>query len=404
MKTSDAGIELIKGFEGLRLTAYRDAAGVATIGYGHAGQDVQESDTITEAEADRLLRLDLLAAELAVQKLVKAPLNQHQFDALVSFVFNLGAENLKSSTLLRLLNDGLYAHAAQQFNLWVHAKGQRLTGLVRRRAAERALFESADGNTDAGGPAPATAAAGASEPAAPPAPQPEPQPVGWDSLQGVSHHPTPEQPPAPVEDRRLPSYTEPPARKEPAMPAAAALAFIKPALAVLAPLVPEIIRLFGTDGSRITERNAKAAEAVARIAVEATGARNIQEAAELVSGDVDARNAVVEQVRARWYEIAEAGGGGIKGARGFAAQMMADQDWRAMGYGTLIAALALGVVIGGGAMVWGLLAAESTTAEQRGMLIGALVATISAVVSYFFGSSASSRQKDATLASELARK
>ena len=140
MHISEAGLALIRQFEGLRLSAYRCPAGIATIGYGSTA-GVQMGQTITAARAEELLRDDVRQFEAAVSRLVKVPLNQGQHDALVSFAFNLGAKALEQSTLLRLLNAGDYSGAAAQFDRWVYASGKKLSGLVKRRAAERALFE-----------------------------------------------------------------------------------------------------------------------------------------------------------------------------------------------------------------------------------------------------------------------
>ncbi|MBK3870977.1 lysozyme [Stutzerimonas frequens] len=142
MHTSQNGLDLIKSFEGLRLSAYKDVVGVVTIGYGTTS-GVKMGDTITKERAEELLREDVKRFEQQVQRLVKVPLTQGQFDALVSFVYNLGAGNLSNSTLLRLLNAGDYAGAGAQFERWNKAGGKVLAGLVRRRAAERALFEGA---------------------------------------------------------------------------------------------------------------------------------------------------------------------------------------------------------------------------------------------------------------------
>mgnify|MGYP003366972558 CR=1 FL=1 len=139
MITGETGLELIKEFEGLRLTAYLCPAQVWTIGYGHTA-GVRQGDVIIEAQADAFLRHDLAASELAVGRRVTALLNQNQFDALVSFTFNLGAGNLSRSSLLQKLNAGDYAGAAEEFLRWNRAGGKPLAGLSRRRAAERALF------------------------------------------------------------------------------------------------------------------------------------------------------------------------------------------------------------------------------------------------------------------------
>jgi lysozyme len=127
-------------FEGLRLTAYQDSVGVWTIGWGHTGPDVRPGLTITRAQAESLLRQDLGRFERGVAGLVKVPLSSNQFSALVSFSFNVGLGALGSSTLLRVLNQGNYTGAADQFSVWNKAGGKTLEGLVRRRAAERALF------------------------------------------------------------------------------------------------------------------------------------------------------------------------------------------------------------------------------------------------------------------------
>lgn len=138
--TSQAGIDLIKQFEGERLTSYYCPAGVLTIGTGHTGSDVKPNQTITGAESLRLLQGDLRRFEKAVNSYVKVPLTQNQFDALVCFAFNVGTGALASSTLLKLLNAGKYKGAQAQFGRWNKAGGKALAGLTRRRAAEAALF------------------------------------------------------------------------------------------------------------------------------------------------------------------------------------------------------------------------------------------------------------------------
>lgn len=139
MKTSPRGLALIRQFEGLRLLAYKDAVGVPTIGYGTT-RGVKMGMTITKAQAEEMLRQDVERFEPEVQRLVRVPLNQNQWDALLSFTYNLGSANLESSTLLKLLNNGDYRAAADQFPRWNKAKGAVLNGLTTRRAAERALF------------------------------------------------------------------------------------------------------------------------------------------------------------------------------------------------------------------------------------------------------------------------
>lgn len=139
MKLSEQGLDLIKHFEGLRLQAYQCSASVWTIGYGHTA-NVRPGDIIDEEQAGHLLCQDVTASEEAVIRLVRVSLSQHQFDALVSFVFNLGSGNFATSTLLKKLNAGDYIGAAEEFSRWVNAGGKKLLGLVRRRDAERQLF------------------------------------------------------------------------------------------------------------------------------------------------------------------------------------------------------------------------------------------------------------------------
>jgi lysozyme len=139
MRTSAKGVSLIKDFEGLRLKAYQDSVGVWTIGYGTT-RGVTKGMSITAEQAERMLQNDIASFEPELDNLVKVPLSQNQWDALMSFVYNLGSANLASSTLLKLLNAGDYARAADQFPRWNKAGGQVLPGLTKRRNAERVMF------------------------------------------------------------------------------------------------------------------------------------------------------------------------------------------------------------------------------------------------------------------------
>lgn len=144
---SVAGIALIKEREGLRLEAYQDTGQVWTIGYGHTsaagGMKVYPGLTITHAQSEQLLKDDLARMTYPViNDLVKVPLTQGQFDAMCSFIYNLGATQVSTSTLLKRLNQGNYNAAADQFGRWVYDNGVELEGLVIRRAKERALFLS----------------------------------------------------------------------------------------------------------------------------------------------------------------------------------------------------------------------------------------------------------------------
>jgi len=147
-KISSDGLLIVKHFEGRELRAYQDSVGVWTIGYGHTSAagapQVYAGLTITEQQAEDILKKDLELFENGVRDLVKVPINGDQFAALVSFSFNVGLGALADSTLLRKLNSGDYQGAANEFPRWVKAGGQTLPGLVRRRDAERALFLSQD--------------------------------------------------------------------------------------------------------------------------------------------------------------------------------------------------------------------------------------------------------------------
>lgn len=139
---NQSGLAIEKKFEGGPfLQAYRCPAGVWTIGYGHT-RDVVEGMTCTVAQAEAWLLEDNEDAQDNVSREVSVPLNDNQFSALVSFVFNLGAGALAHSTLLRLLNAGKYDEVPGQLAQWCHADGVTLEGLVRRRAAEAALWNT----------------------------------------------------------------------------------------------------------------------------------------------------------------------------------------------------------------------------------------------------------------------
>lgn len=142
MQISDIGIELIKTSEGSKLTAYPDPGTGGkpwTIGYGHT-HNVVKGDVITQAQAEQFLRDDLQPIYITIETCVKAPLNQNQFDALCSFIFNVGGGSFAKSTLLKKLNAGDKKGAAQEFLRWNKAAGKVLPGLLKRRSAECQLF------------------------------------------------------------------------------------------------------------------------------------------------------------------------------------------------------------------------------------------------------------------------
>lgn len=144
MQVSPTGIELIKHFEGLRLESYQDVADIWTIGYGHTGPEVATDQAITEAEAEALLRQDLSRFEQGVSAAVKVDIDQNQFDALVSLTYNIGLNAFKGSTALRRLNKRDYLGTAEAMTWWnkatINGVKREVLGLVRRRAAEAALF------------------------------------------------------------------------------------------------------------------------------------------------------------------------------------------------------------------------------------------------------------------------
>lgn len=139
---NDAGVALVREFEGCRLDAYRCPAGIPTIGYGATGPDIRMGMKWTQEEADERLAEDLARFAEGVERLVLVDLTDNQFAALVSFAYNVGLGALAGSTLLRKLNAGDYEGAADQFPRWNKGGGRVLPGLVRRRAAERDLFLS----------------------------------------------------------------------------------------------------------------------------------------------------------------------------------------------------------------------------------------------------------------------
>lgn len=139
MKISSRGLNLIKKYEGLRLEAYKCPSGVFTIGYGHT-KGVKRGMKISKEQAEGFLLDDLKTYENAVNSCVKVPINQYQYDALVSFSFNCGTGALKNSTLLKKLNNKDYTGASNEFLKWNKANGQVLKGLVKRRQDERELF------------------------------------------------------------------------------------------------------------------------------------------------------------------------------------------------------------------------------------------------------------------------
>lgn len=143
LRTSPNGLRLIKQFEGFSAVRYLDAAGLPTIGYGHLLTAQELSGYGEPLDADRahvLLAQDVVVAENAIARFITVPLSQNQFDALVSFTFNLGAATLQRSTLRRVVNRGDHADVPEQLERFVWAGGRKLAGLIKRRAAEAQLY------------------------------------------------------------------------------------------------------------------------------------------------------------------------------------------------------------------------------------------------------------------------
>ena len=144
-KINAAGLALIKSFEGLELKSYKCPAGVWTVGYGSTGRHVTPGMTITEAQAESLLKKDLRRFELGVERAIgDAPTSDNEFSAFVSLAFNIGVAAFQRSTVLKRHLAGNKAGAADAFMLWVKAGGRTLKGLIRRREAERKLYLTPD--------------------------------------------------------------------------------------------------------------------------------------------------------------------------------------------------------------------------------------------------------------------
>ena len=143
MKISEDGLELIKKFEGCETTAYQDSVGVWTIGFGHT-KGVEEGQTCSIEDAESMLADEMDEYEGYINNMVKVELQQHEFDALVAWVYNLGPTNLGESTMLKVLNGGQFDRVPDEMNRWTRAGGKILEGLVRRRQAESLMFQNLD--------------------------------------------------------------------------------------------------------------------------------------------------------------------------------------------------------------------------------------------------------------------
>ena len=143
MKISEDGLELIKKFEGCETSAYQDSVGVWTIGFGHT-KGVEEGQTCSIEDAEAMLADEMDESEGYINNMVKVELQQHEFDSLVAWVYNLGPTNLGESTMLKVLNGGQFDRVPDEMNRWTRAGGKILEGLVRRRQAESLMFQNLD--------------------------------------------------------------------------------------------------------------------------------------------------------------------------------------------------------------------------------------------------------------------
>ena len=143
MKISEDGLELIKKFEGCETSAYQDSVGVWTIGFGHT-KGVEAGQTCSIEDAESMLADEMDEYEGYINNMVKVELQQHEFDSLVAWVYNLGPTNLSESTMLKVLNGGQFDRVPDEMNRWTRAGGEILEGLVRRRQAESLMFQNLD--------------------------------------------------------------------------------------------------------------------------------------------------------------------------------------------------------------------------------------------------------------------
>jgi lysozyme len=327
-----AGLSLLKRHEGLRLKAYRDVAGVWTIGYGHTGPDVHDGLVITGEQAEQLLLADVREAQDALS-LVTVPLTDAQKDALTSFIFNVGVGAFKGSTLLRKLNAGDYLGAADEFPRWNKAGGRVVAGLSKRRADERHLFMFDQ-----------------------PKPQVAPMPL----------------PVAPIVAAFLPEL-------------------IKAA--------PELIRAFGKPGSESAERNAKAFEVVGEILKDSTGEPTVEGGVVAVKEDPAAAQQFRTAVQEWWYELQEAGGGGIAGAREYNLKVIESGVPLYKQPAFVVSVLLLVPVYAMLADVF-FIHSEAYSEALRTQIVTAVIALTGIVGAFWLGSSASSRTKDEILANK----
>jgi lysozyme len=364
---SERGLAIIREFEGLRLKAYPDPASGGdpwTIAFGHT-HDVEPGDTCTREQAEQWLLEDAADAEAVIAAHVKVPLSQGQLDALISFVFNVGPgvegkkdgfvrlKDGRPSTMLRKLNAGDYVGAWQEFPRWNKAAGKVMTGLSRRRAAEAKLFAQSTEKP----------------------------------IDGVSEKPTQLPTPEHMSETRVQMLQEQP------MPA--------PLIPILAAVLPSLIRSipdFGklfSSGSEVSERNVKAVEMAVGIVQEAVGARNAQEAAEIVASDPAQAQAAREAIQANWHELDQMREASLESARA----LYVTRDRIVIGNMVFHEVLALVFVVFTcfgmvAAFIWGNL----DQATKNLIVTAALIGGFLGIKEFFFGGSRGSDTKTEMMA------
>lgn len=338
---SPEGIAAIQRFEGSRLTAYQDIAGIWTIGYGHTGAGVHAGLTITQEQADALFAKDVEWAERVVSAKVVATITQPQFDALVSLAYNIGAAAFSSSTLVRKLNAGDVKGAASEFLRWNRSGGQVVEGLRRRRESERALFLKDMSVSTA------------------------------DTVQGIAT----------------------------VAGAATGNVWLGPAISILRNLWPELKPLVTEGSSEVATRNVRAAEAVVNAVIQATGAPNAQAAIEAVQADQStaqaARSAAVDALD-RFGLVDTAG---VADARKFS-QEVSVPFYKTIAFATMILLSPIAYFVVGTVMWPG-----SAYSNDAKMILIGMVATgiIGGMTAFSWGTTASSRLKDETIAAQARR-
>lgn len=349
LKASDVLLKSLRSREALRLRAYPDPGSRDgspwTIGWGTTtyedGSPVRQGDEITEERAEQLFRYHVGVTEDVIGKHVLVPLAQTQFDALVSFVYNIGAAQFASSTLLKRLNARDYAGAASQFERWIYNDGKVLEELVNRRKWEQGLFTT---------------------------------------------------------------NVPPPVATVPPSPAGRSMnPFVIPALNALVELIPTLGKLFkGSSPSAVAERNVAAVEAVADkvlpIVLGTTGASNAQAAVEIIQSNPAMVQQVDQALKENYMELQEAVERSRSEARKFVMEyQQGDQKVRTvLGKFTFIEVLSMAFLLwgmaGSGIVLYG--GQEKYGAELIGLIVGGMIVVgVAAVREFWLGSSSDSQRK-----------